>query len=127
MKTLAARIEKTSIRHQPTSHDNGHQGNQDRHENNGQKTGDNTLDPVGAVVDEAQERSHRDQEVDVRDGTDNGSRNGPEDDQSTNESNGGTVADNALPPFDAEVRPDHLSRVKTDVAGSHVERQVVSN
>jgi hypothetical protein len=82
---------------------------------------------MGKVVDESQEMDFILQVVDVGDGTNDGSRNSPKDDQYADKGESSTVTNDALPPLDAKISPDNLRRVESDVARGHVQWQVVSD
>lgn len=63
----------------------------------------------------------------MRDDTNDTDRNGPEDDECSDEANDCVATDDLLPPRDAQVGPNNLLRADTDNLGAHVEGSVVSN
>lgn len=67
------------------------------------------------------------QEGDVGNSTNDSGRDSPEDNQGYNKRRGSRVPNYTLPPHHAQVRPNHLSGIETDVPWGHVERQVMSN
>ena len=66
------------------------------------------------------------QGIDVRNGTDKGDRNGPEDDENSDHSGSREAANDSLPPLDSEVLPDDFAWSHTSVARGHVEDLVMS-
>lgn len=89
---------------------------QQRHEygkqNDREEAGDNTLDSSRNVVNEAQEGQDADEVIHLRDGSDKGDRDRPEDHKSDNERGRSDLTDHTLPneTLSTKVRREHLAR-----------------
>lgn len=77
------------------------------------------------MIDELEEGDLVREEVDVGDSSCDCSGNSPENNHGSHKGNGCSISNDKFPPFDAQIRPDNLSRVKTNVTRCHVERKIV--
>lgn len=105
---------------QLTSKHDWEKSHEHRHENSREKTGDNTSNPARNMIDKANEVDVVSQVVKIGDETNNSCRNGPKNNQRHHERNGRTITDYTLPPLDAQIRPDNLGGVNTDITRCHV-------
>ncbi|KFZ14047.1 hypothetical protein V502_06294 [Pseudogymnoascus sp. VKM F-4520 (FW-2644)] len=121
---LDARQSRLSRELGQDAHDDWDQGHEDGQENGWQETGNNTQNLLWDTVDPGEPRDGS-QLRHVGDDTDSGDGDGPEDDQSSDESLDRVTADHLLPPRDFQGAPDDLVGVHSNVAGGHVQGLVV--
>lgn len=124
-KELDARQRRLSGKLGAQTHHDGNQRHENRQQDGGQETGNDTQNDLGDLEDPRQPRELDGQLVDVADGTDKGDGNGPEDDHGRDEGDDDIAADHSLPPRNRERLPDNLAGTDADGPRRHLEPLVV--
>ncbi|GJD00775.1 hypothetical protein ColKHC_09600 [Colletotrichum higginsianum] len=106
------------------AHDDGDQRHENGQGDTGKQAGHDAHDDIGDLLEPGQE-GHLLEVGHLRDDTDKGDGDGPEDDEGGDEGDDGVSPDDLLPPRDTEGLPDDLGGLDSDVLGRHLKGLVM--